>query len=45
MISARIILMILAIVCLLLATFEVSTPRVNLTAAGLTLWAIATLVT
>lgn len=45
MISARVILMILAIVCLVLATLEVSTPRVNLQAAGLALWAIATLVT
>lgn len=45
MISAHVILMILAIVCFLLAAFEVQTPRVNLTAAGLALWAIATLVT
>lgn len=45
MISAHIVLMILAIICLVLAAFEVSSPRVNLMAAGLALWAIATLVT
>ena len=44
MISARVILMILAIVCLVLAALGVSTPRVNLMAAGLALWALATLV-
>lgn len=45
MISAHVVLMILSIVCFLLAALEVSTPRVNLMAAGLALWAIATLVT
>jgi hypothetical protein len=41
MISARAILMILAILCLFLAAIGVSTPRGNLMAAGLTLWALA----
>lgn len=41
MISLRQILMILAIICLFLAAVGVSTPKGNLMAAGLTLWALA----
>lgn len=43
MISARVILMILAIICLVLAAMGISSPRINLLAAGLALWALATL--
>jgi hypothetical protein len=39
----RLVLMILAIVCFVLAAIGVSTPRGNLTAAGLACWALATL--
>lgn len=42
MITAYMILMILAIVCLLLSALGVSAPRGNLMAAGLMFWAIAT---
>ena len=35
------ILMILAVVCLLLSALGLQTQRVNLLAAGLTLWALA----
>lgn len=45
MITARMILMILAIVCLLLSALGVSAPRGNLMAAGLMFWAVATVVT
>jgi hypothetical protein len=41
MITLRVLLMILAIICLFLAALGVPTPRGNLMAAGLTLWAIA----
>lgn len=41
MISARAILMILAIICLFLSALGVNAPRGNLMAAGLTLWALA----
>ena len=37
----RSLLMILAIICLFLAALGVQTPRGNLMAAGLTLWALA----
>jgi hypothetical protein len=40
-ITARVLLMVLAIICLFLATIGVQTPRGNLLAAGLCLWAIA----
>ena len=39
----QMILMILAIVCFFLAALGVSTPRGNLVAAGLALWATAAL--
>lgn len=46
MITVHLLLMILAIVCLFLAAINVpSPPRGNLMAAGLCLWALATLVT
>ena len=42
MASARLLLMIVAILCFLLAAIGVVTPRgSNLTAAGLALWALA----
>jgi hypothetical protein len=44
MISLRVVLMILAIVCFVLAALGISTPRGNLMAAGLALWALATLI-
>jgi hypothetical protein len=44
MITIRLLLMILAIICLLLAAIGVATPRLNLMAAGLCLWAIASIV-
>lgn len=42
MVSLRLILMILAIIAFLLAALGVTTPRGNLTAAGLFFWALAT---
>lgn len=45
MISLRPILMILAIICLFLAAVGVEAPRGNLMAAGLTLWALAVVLT
>jgi hypothetical protein len=45
MVTVKLLLMILAIVCLLLAAINVSSPRFNLLAAGLFLWALATVVT
>lgn len=38
------ILMIMAVLCLFLATIGVQAPRGNLMAAGLTLWALAVVV-
>lgn len=40
-VTLHLILMILALVCLLMAALNVSSPRGNLTAAGLFLWALA----
>lgn len=40
-VTLHLILMILALICFLLAALNVSTPRGNLTAAGLFLWALA----
>ena len=45
MITARMILMILAIVCLMLSALGVSAPRGNLMAAGLLFWAVAATIT
>lgn len=45
MISVRLILMILAVVCLFMAAVGVQTPRGNLLAGGLCLWALATIIT
>jgi hypothetical protein len=39
----RLVLMIVAIVCFLLAAFGVTVPRGDLKAAGLACWALATL--
>lgn len=44
-VNLRLVLMVLAIVCLFLAAAGVNTPRGNLMAAGLTLWALAVLLT
>lgn len=44
MITLHLVLIILAIVCFALAAAGVSTPRGNLVAAGLALWALATVV-
>jgi hypothetical protein len=45
MVTLRILLMILAIICFLLAAIGVVTPRGNLTAAGLFFWAVAYAIT
>jgi hypothetical protein len=45
MLMLRVILIILAIVCFAMSALGVSTPRGNLVAAGLALWALATLIT
>jgi hypothetical protein len=44
MITVKLLLMILAILCLAMAAIGVQAPRGNLTAAGLCLWALATVV-
>lgn len=45
MVTVHVILMILALVCFLAAAVGVITPRgTNLTAAGLFLWLLATLI-
>lgn len=36
------LLIILALICLFAAAFNVSAPRVNLTALGLALWCLST---
>jgi hypothetical protein len=43
-ITLHLILMILAIVCLALAALNISSPRGSLLAAGLFLWALASIV-
>ena len=40
-VTLHLILMILAMICFILAAVGVSTPRGNLVAAGLFLWALA----
>lgn len=44
MFPLKTILMILALVAFFLAAAEVQAPRINLTATGLFLWALATMV-
>ena len=44
MISLRLVLMVLALVCLLLAAVNVPTPRINLQALGLSFWVLALIV-
>lgn len=44
-ITLHMVLMVLAVVCLFLAAINVVTPRGNLLAGGLCLWALATLIT
>lgn len=41
--AVHLVVMILAIVCFALAAYGVQTPRGNLVAAGLALWALATM--
>lgn len=43
--TVRLLLMVLAIICLLLTAFGVQSSRVNLLALGLAFWAAATIVT
>lgn len=38
----HLILLVFAAVCFLLATFEISVPRVNLVALGLAAWVLST---
>lgn len=45
MLTLHLVLMIFAIVCLFLAAINVVAPRISLLAAGLCLWALATIVT
>jgi len=45
MVTIKVLLMILAIVCLFMAAVDVKLPRGNLFAAGMCLWAVATIVT
>jgi len=45
MITARLVLQILALICFLLAAFDVRTPRGNLIAGGLMFWLLATMIT
>jgi hypothetical protein len=44
MVSLRFVLMLLGLISLVLATFNVPTPRINLTALGLSFWLLALLV-
>lgn len=44
MITVKLLLMILAVICLFLATLDVKPVRVNLLAGGLCLWAVATMI-
>jgi hypothetical protein len=41
MITLRLVLMLLALICFALAAVGISTPRVNLLALGLALWLLA----
>lgn len=43
--NLRLVFMILALVCFVLAALEVQTPRINVTGAGLAFAALAWLVT
>lgn len=44
MLSLKFVLLLLALICFVLATLEVSAPRVNLTAAGLAFWILSVMV-
>jgi len=44
MLSVHLVLLILAFVFFVLAAFNVTTPRVNLTALGLALWVLSLIV-
>jgi hypothetical protein len=41
MITLRLLLMVVAFVCLLLSALSVSAPRINLQSLGLALWLLA----
>lgn len=45
MITPRLVTMILALVCFVLAALNVQAPRINLVALGLALWLLAIIVT
>lgn len=42
--SAKLILLILSLLCFLLAAAEVQAPRANLTALGLAFWVLSVLI-
>ena len=44
-ITAHLILLILALACFLVAALDVTVRRINLIAAGLFLWVLSTLIT
>jgi hypothetical protein len=44
MITLKLLLMILAVICFFLGALNVQAPRGNLVAGGLCLWALATIV-
>lgn len=44
MITIRMVLMILAVLCLGLSAIGIQAPRANLQSVGLTLWALAVLI-
>lgn len=44
MIALKLVLLILATICLFLASMNVSAPRINLLALGLTFWVLAIIV-
>jgi hypothetical protein len=41
MISLRIVLMLLALICFILAAVNIPTPRINLLGLGLSFWVLA----
>jgi len=44
MMTIDLVLLILALVCFLAASFNVSSPRINLVAAGLACWVLTLLI-
>ena len=45
MITLRLVLQVLALICFLLAAFDVRTPRGNLIAGGLLFWLLSSMIT